>query len=78
MKIERTMVGLIDESLGDLDEGMSLLFIADSFTLDDVTTLFGFVALNFLRQGGGCVGVFTSLPFSSFFDDVKNRFSAEA
>nr|MDO8077684.1 V4R domain-containing protein [Candidatus Freyarchaeota archaeon] len=78
MKIERTMVGLIDESLGNLDEGMSLLFIADSFTLDDMTTLFGFVALNFLRQGGGCVGVFTSLPFSSFFDDVKNRFSAEA
>nr|MDO8089307.1 hypothetical protein [Candidatus Sigynarchaeota archaeon] len=67
----------IDEALGDLDEGTSMLFITDSFTLEYTLTLIGFVALNFIRQGGGCIGVFTSLPFSLLFGDIKNRFSEE-
>ncbi|MHA1579402.1 MAG: V4R domain-containing protein [Candidatus Freyarchaeota archaeon] len=78
MKIEKTMVDFIDEALGNLDDGMSMLFIADSFTLDDLNTLFGFVALNFIRQGGGCVGVFTSLPFSLLFGEIKSRSSKGA
>ena len=76
MKMGKTL-DFIDEALGDLDEGTSMLFITDSFTLEYTLTLIGFVALNFIRQGGGCIGVFTSLPFSLLFGDIKNRFSEE-
>jgi predicted hydrocarbon binding protein len=77
LKIEKTSIEFIDKSLGGLDEGTSMLFICDSFTLNDMLTLCGLVSLNFVKQGGGIVLVSTSLPFSMLYDDVKSRFTLD-
>ena len=77
MKIEKTLIDFIDEALGNLDEGTSILFVCDSFTLNDTITLSGLVTINFIKQGGGCIVVSTSLPFSILFDDVESRFAAK-
>lgn len=77
MKIEKTLIEFIDRALGNIDEGTSMLFICDSFTLNDMLTLCGLVSLNFLKQGGGFILVSTSLPFSMIFNDVKSRFATD-
>lgn len=77
MKIEKTLIDFIDEALGSLDEGTSILFVCDSYTLNDTITLGGLVAINFIKQGGACIVVSTSLPFSMLFDDIESRFAAE-
>ncbi len=78
MKIEKNLIDFIEENLGNLDEGTSILFICDSFTLKDAVNLCGLITLNFLEQGGGCIIVGTILPFSMIFDYIENRFVPES
>ncbi|MEM2144394.1 MAG: V4R domain-containing protein [Candidatus Jordarchaeaceae archaeon] len=77
MKIEKTSVEFIDRTLGNLDEGTSMLFICDSFTLNDTLTLCGLVFLNFVKQGGSFILANTSPPFGILFENVKSRFAAD-
>lgn len=77
MKIEKTSVEFIDRTLGNLDEGTSMLFICDSFTLNDTLTLCGLVFLTFVKQGGSFILANTSPPFGILFENVKSRFAAD-
>ncbi|MFB0562605.1 MAG: V4R domain-containing protein [Candidatus Lokiarchaeia archaeon] len=77
MKIEKTLINFIDDALGNLDEGTSMLFVCDSFTLNDIITLSDLVIMNFIKQGGGCIVVGTSLPISMLYYDILSRFSSE-
>jgi predicted hydrocarbon binding protein len=77
LKIEKTLIDFIDEALGNLDKGTSMLFVCDSLTLNDAITLCGLITISFVKQGGGCILVTTSLPFSMFFDEIKSRFAEE-
>ncbi|MBS7249030.1 MAG: hypothetical protein KIH08_00325 [Candidatus Freyarchaeota archaeon] len=69
------MVEFIDEYLGVLSGGTSILFICDSFTLNDAITLNLLVGINFLKQGGGGIVIGTSLPSSMVNEDIQTRFS---
>jgi len=73
LKIEKTLIDFIDEALGNLDEGTSILFVCDSLTLNDTITLCGLIIVNFIKQGGGCIVANTSLPFSMIYVDIKSR-----
>ncbi|MEM3562821.1 MAG: V4R domain-containing protein [Candidatus Jordarchaeaceae archaeon] len=77
MRIEKTLVEFIDAHLGVLAGGTSILFICDSFTLNDAITLNLLVGINFLKQGGGGIVLGTSLPASMINDDIRIRFSPE-
>lgn len=77
MKIKKTLIDFIDDSLGILDEVASMLLVCDSFTLNDTISLSALINLNFFKQGGGSVIVSTSLPSSMLFDDIRTRFTNE-
>ncbi|MEM2133601.1 MAG: V4R domain-containing protein [Candidatus Jordarchaeaceae archaeon] len=77
MTVEKTLVEFIDECLGALSDGTSILFICDSFTLNDAINLNLLVGINFIKQGGAGVVVETSLPASMINDDILTRFSSE-
>ncbi len=77
MTIEKTLVEFIDEYLGVLSGGISILFVCDSFTLNDAINLNLMVGLNFIKQGGGGIVVGTSLPASKINYDIQARFSSE-
>ncbi len=70
MKIKKIGIEFLDQSLGVLYQGFPILFSADSNTANDAQKLASLVALNILKNGGGCVFVYENLPFSWAIKDV--------
>ncbi|MBS7249029.1 MAG: hypothetical protein KIH08_00320 [Candidatus Freyarchaeota archaeon] len=70
MKIEKIGIEFLDQSLGILHHVFPILFSADSSTENDAQKLASLVALNILKNGGGCVFVYENLPFSWAIKDV--------
>ncbi|MEM3562820.1 MAG: V4R domain-containing protein [Candidatus Jordarchaeaceae archaeon] len=75
MKIRKTEVDYIDNTLGRLYGGLSILVTSDSFTLNDANKLAALIALNFLEKGGAVITVHTNLPFEIINRQIKKNFS---
>ncbi|MBS7249031.1 MAG: 4-vinyl reductase [Candidatus Freyarchaeota archaeon] len=74
MKISRTEIEYIDNTLGRLYGGLSLLVTSDSFTLNDANRLAALIALKFLEKGGAVIMVHTNLPFEIINRQIKENF----
>ncbi|MEM2984608.1 MAG: V4R domain-containing protein [Candidatus Jordarchaeaceae archaeon] len=75
MKIRKTEIDYIDNTLGRLYGGLSILLTSDSFTLNDANRLAALIALNFLEKGGAVITVHTNLPFEIINRQIKKNFS---
>ncbi|MEX2753210.1 MAG: V4R domain-containing protein [Candidatus Freyarchaeota archaeon] len=70
MKIGSIGIEFLDQSLGVPYRGLPILISADLSTANDVQRLASLVALNILKNGGGCIFVYENLPFSLATKDV--------
>ncbi|MHA1604146.1 MAG: V4R domain-containing protein [Candidatus Freyarchaeota archaeon] len=77
MKIRRIGIDYINKTLGRLFDGLSVLMVADSFTLSDTNRLAGLFSLNFLEKGGAVITVQTDLPFNRILKETRESFSDE-
>jgi predicted hydrocarbon binding protein len=75
LKIRKTEIDYIDKTLGRLYDGLSILVISDSFTLNDADRLAALIALIFLEKGGVVITVHTNLPFEIINKQIKKNFS---
>jgi len=69
LKIKNIGIEFLDHSLGVLYRGLPMLISADSNTINDAQRLADSVALNILKNGGGCIFLYENPPFSSATKD---------
>ena len=77
LKIRRIGIDYIDKTLGRLFKGLSVLMVADSFTLNDAHRLAGLFALNFMERGGAVITIQTDSPFNRILRETRRNFSDE-
>lgn len=83
LKIRDTGIEFVDQTLGTLYNGLTMMFSADSSTVSDAQKLGSLIVLNILENGGGCVLVYKNLPFSLavnetlYFHTPQNKLNFE-
>lgn len=77
LKIRKTGIDYIDKTLRRLYDGLSILIVSDSFTLNDAERLGALLALNFMEEGGAVIAIQTNLPFDMVQKEVENTYSNE-
>lgn len=83
MKNRNTGIEFVNQSLGVLYDGLSMMFSADSTTANDAQKLGSLIALNILKEGGGCILIYENLPFSMavnetlYFHSPENKLTLE-
>ncbi|MGQ9719706.1 MAG: V4R domain-containing protein [Candidatus Jordarchaeum sp.] len=75
MKIREAGIDYIDKTLGRLYNGLSMLMVSDSFSMNDADRLAALFALNFLEKGGAVISVHTNLPFNIIQKQVEKNYS---